>query len=42
MVMLLVVFPQRPVLSNIFIADFELDEPAACVRMGNVLTVKGA
>lgn len=42
MAMFLMVFPQRPVLSNIFIVDFELDEPAMCVvMMGNILTAKG-
>lgn len=41
MVMLLVVFRQRPVLSNIFVIDFELDEPAMCVMMGNMLAAKG-
>lgn len=41
MEMLVVVFPQKPMLSNIFIIDFELDEPAMCVMMGNILTAKG-
>lgn len=41
MVMLLVVFPQRPVLSNIFIIDFEQDDPGMCAMMGNILTAKG-
>lgn len=41
MVMFLVAFPQRPVLSNIFSIDFELDEPAMCVMIGNILTAKG-